>query len=386
MFEKIKCQLMTRHFNKKAELANQFSGAVCPKIRSKVSKNAEFANICYPMPAGQGVFQVMVKDYQHIVDLRGQTCDCRRWQLTGIPCSHAISCLRHERIPAESVILHCYSIQAYNQAYGFSIWPCRDKSLWEATNGPQVLPPVYEKKVGRPPKSRRKQPMERQGKNGPTMSKHGSVMHCSHCSEAGHNSHGCKLKKMGFSSQEAKELVARTSAALQAEKEQAATNATNDQEANDQPTNEYTGEGTSEQQGVHAGTENLEGREELPLNQEMRQEAPMLSQMSTQAPAASMLSQPQGSLPDCQYIMDNQVAARPMPLTTCTKAGRGAAAKKNTTNKAGRSKKQAVRSSNKRQAFKDAVNTPNKRQASMDAVGKVKKMIKQLKKSHTAED
>lgn len=89
-------------------------------------------------------------------------------------------------------------------------------------NGPLVLPPVYEKKVGRPPKSRKKQPHEVKGKSGPKLSRHGIIIHCKYCSEAGHNSGGCKLKRMGFSSEEAKQLVATTQATLQKEKEQEA--------------------------------------------------------------------------------------------------------------------------------------------------------------------
>lgn len=222
MFEKIKSQLMTRHHNKQKEMVAEMQGEYCPKIRKKVSINAEWANKCYALPAGQGVFQVLVKDYQHIVDINAKSCDCRRWQLTGVPCSHAIACLRHERIAPESVLHACYSVHSFGTAYGFNIWPCKDKLDWEKVNGPQVMPPLYEKKVGRPPKSRRKQPHEVQGRNGPKLSKHGVVMHCRHCSEPNHNAGGCKLKKMGFSSEDAKKLVATTQAQLQLEAEQAA--------------------------------------------------------------------------------------------------------------------------------------------------------------------
>ena len=85
-----------------------------------------------------------------------------------------------------------------------------------------MQPPLYEKKVGRPPKSRKKQPHEVQGKNGPKFSKHGVTVHYSYYTEANHNSAGCKLKKMGFTSAEAKALVANTQVQLQAETEQAA--------------------------------------------------------------------------------------------------------------------------------------------------------------------
>lgn len=169
------------------------------KDKKKVNKNTEMANICYALPAGHGVFQVMERDYQHVVDMRARTCDCKIWQLTGIPCPHAISCLRHDRIPPESVMPSCYSVQAYQVAYGHSIWSCQDKSEWHHVDGPKKLPPIFEKTPRRPPKSRKKKPHEVPSKNGPRLSKHGVVIHCTFCGEANHNVVGCKIKKWGFS-------------------------------------------------------------------------------------------------------------------------------------------------------------------------------------------
>jgi len=88
-----------------------------------------------------------------------------------------------------------------------------------------VQPPLYEKKIGRPPKSRKKQPHETQGKNGPKFFKHGVTIHCSHCTDANHNIAGCKLKRMGFTAAATKDLVANTRAQAQAEAEQAAQHA-----------------------------------------------------------------------------------------------------------------------------------------------------------------
>ena len=61
-------------------------------------------------------------------------------------------------------------------------------------------------------------------------SRRGVVIHCKYCSDAGHNSTDCKYKKMGFTSEEAKELVATTRATLAQEAEQAATQATTNQQ------------------------------------------------------------------------------------------------------------------------------------------------------------
>lgn len=146
MFERIKGQLMSRYYRKQKELEEPMQGPFCPKIRKKVLKNAEYANMCYALPAGQGIFQVQSKEFQYTVDIVSKHCDCRRWDLTGIPCNHAISCLRHERISPESVLPNCYSTDAFRTAYGFNIWPCSDKRTWEKVDGPEVLPPIYEKK------------------------------------------------------------------------------------------------------------------------------------------------------------------------------------------------------------------------------------------------
>jgi hypothetical protein len=119
-------------------------------------------------------------------------------QPAGIPCNHAIACLRHERIPAEDMLPSCYSTETYSNVYAFNIMPCRDKTMWEKMNGPPVQPPVYEKKVGRPIKSRKKQHTEVQGRARPKLSKHGVIITCSWCKGENHTSVGCALKKLGI--------------------------------------------------------------------------------------------------------------------------------------------------------------------------------------------
>jgi hypothetical protein len=118
-------------------------------------------------------------------------------RLDRIPCSHAISCLRHERILEDSMLPWCYSIEAFSHAYGWNIFPCSDKSAWENVGGPEVKPPVYEKRVGRLPKARRKAAHEVGEPNGPRLTKHGVTMHCSHCGQPGHKSATCASKKAG---------------------------------------------------------------------------------------------------------------------------------------------------------------------------------------------
>ena len=110
-------------------------------------QNLDFANMCFGQPADVGIFQVQTREFDYIVDIGNKTCDYRRWDLIGIPCNHAIACLRHERILVEDMLPSCYSTETYSNVYAFNIMPCRDKTMWEKMNGPLVQPPIYEKRL-----------------------------------------------------------------------------------------------------------------------------------------------------------------------------------------------------------------------------------------------
>ena len=69
--------------------------------------------------------------------------------------------------------------------------PCRDPREWEKVNAAPILPPLYEKHVGRPSNKRKKNPVETdEGK----LSKHGAVSHCSICRSVDHNKRTCPEK------------------------------------------------------------------------------------------------------------------------------------------------------------------------------------------------
>ncbi|CAN6302217.1 unnamed protein product [Urochloa humidicola] len=191
--------------------------------------------------------------------------------------------------------------------------PCADKNDWEKTNGPKVLPPVYEKKVGRPPKSRRKQPYEVQGKDGPKLSRHGVIITCSWCKGQHHNRAGCKLRKLGIkpSGQSNPDPVV------------------DECILDDEP--------VITQETGH------------PQAADVQLEETMLSQMLKETSRTAAPYQPPGPLPDCSYIAANQLVARPVPPTTASKAV-----------KAGLNKRKAAGTKPKDETTKKAKATGNK--------------------------
>lgn len=191
MLDKINNQLMTRYYNKNLE-SDEWCGIICPKIRKKLDKQVEMSNNCLAMPVLKGVFQVKGLTGDYLVDINKDECECGSWQLRGIPCRHACSVLRHERIKPETRVCPSYSISAFKQAYANGILPCRDERAWQKIDGIPVKPPLYDKIVGRPSKKRRKNPIEMQ--DGAKMNRHGTIKHCSLCNSAEHNKRKCPHK------------------------------------------------------------------------------------------------------------------------------------------------------------------------------------------------
>ena len=125
MIQQIKGQITTRIYSKQLE-AKAMTGTICPKIRKKLEKHVEWSNNCEAKPSGNGIFEIEERGTPYTVDLQKRTCSCRRWDLSGIPCWHAVSALRHDQISPESYVSKCYSIEKYCKAYEHIIWPCRD--------------------------------------------------------------------------------------------------------------------------------------------------------------------------------------------------------------------------------------------------------------------
>jgi hypothetical protein len=202
MFDRMKDQFMTRHYTKMKDAA-KFTGPICPKIQKMLDKHIELSNDCFVEGAGDGLFKVAARfsstPTDYIVDLKGNTCTCMRWAQSGIPCPHAVSCMRHDNKDPLKYVDHCYSVEAYKLAYRNIVYPCKDRTEWQKTGGPVILPPNYVAHVGRPTKNRRRAPGEIDYRGGGRkMSRHGVIMHCSYCSEPGHNRGGCKYLKQGI--------------------------------------------------------------------------------------------------------------------------------------------------------------------------------------------
>ncbi|KAH0992141.1 hypothetical protein GBA52_003624 [Prunus armeniaca] len=129
--------------------------------------------ICIPKLACEKKYKVShMYGGEFVVDLRAKTCFCRRWDLCGIPCSHAISCIYHRQENVFDYAHECYSQTTYlfsydpivHPTYLFSydpiVHPVPSMDQWKKTNLSPIRPPPYKTQPGRPKKSRNKDPCE----------------------------------------------------------------------------------------------------------------------------------------------------------------------------------------------------------------------------------
>ena len=190
MLETIFHKLMQRIQSKQKE-CEKWSGRICPKIK-KLDKFLEWSKNCDVSAADNYTYAVKSHEWEkdYVVDMKARTCDCKRWQLSGIPCHNVIACCSLDRINPENLVHSSYTIDTFNNAYAYNLTPLRGRVFWEKINAVHIYPPLYTKVMGRPKKSRKKAPEEKMKKGVKVLTKAGVSIHCSVCGVAGHNSKG----------------------------------------------------------------------------------------------------------------------------------------------------------------------------------------------------
>ncbi|GMY18093.1 hypothetical protein FCV25MIE_13332 [Fagus crenata] len=159
LVEDIRLYLMRRfQYNREGILKIQFE--LCPKIRKKVFKLKQGSNKWEVAWAGELLFEV--KDFfeSFTVDLNEKSCTCQRWKLTGIPCSHAITCIHYNKEKVDNYVDDCYKVPAYKTCYEKMILPINGTTMWAKTGLPPVKPPHLRRPPGRPKKNRVREPDE----------------------------------------------------------------------------------------------------------------------------------------------------------------------------------------------------------------------------------
>ncbi|XP_048498054.1 uncharacterized protein LOC125496593 [Beta vulgaris subsp. vulgaris] len=190
MLEDIREGLMERLHKKRDEIRKK-ELLLCPRIQQQVEKHKIWARgwnafwdggFCYGVREGS-------TQTKYVVNLTENTCSCNGWQVSGIPCKHAVVAIWNKVDEPEQYVSDYFRKGTYMKAYSYLLEPLNGPQEWPNSETLMTAPPL--KKVRHRPQTKRKLQVGEATKSG-KLKKAGIVMTCSTCGIQGHNKRGCK--------------------------------------------------------------------------------------------------------------------------------------------------------------------------------------------------
>ncbi|KAL0292264.1 UNVERIFIED_CONTAM: hypothetical protein Sradi_6996400 [Sesamum radiatum] len=137
--------------------------------------------------------------YEWFIDKPPQAWS-RKWDISGIPCKHAISAIFNQNEMPENYVHEYYSVDTYKRVYAHAIMGISGEILWDKSLYIPPLPPNFGRGPGRPSSARRREPDEpirKTKKKNIRLKRQQTTLHCRACGEPGHNQSACPEKAPG---------------------------------------------------------------------------------------------------------------------------------------------------------------------------------------------
>ncbi|KAL4376917.1 hypothetical protein GQ457_02G003670 [Hibiscus cannabinus] len=187
MMECIRRQLMTC-FNERRETSMQWESDLVPPAERLVSEAYEQACTYQVFKANESKFEVHCpNEGAFVVDIRTRSCYCRGWELSGLPCAHAVAALLSCRQNMRKFTESCFTVASYRKAYSQTIHPVPDKALWKEM--PEQFPNGHNDAefIIKPPKLLEQpvRPKKRRART-ESLGRAKRMVHCSRCNQTGH--------------------------------------------------------------------------------------------------------------------------------------------------------------------------------------------------------
>ncbi|XP_076932707.1 uncharacterized protein LOC143598356 [Bidens hawaiensis] len=161
-------------------------GLLTPNVTVSFKKIKKDATKCNVIWNGATKYQVSGPNQeQYVVTVDQRSCTCRMWDLTGIPCKHAVACI-------------------FDMGeHGLEDDPINGQEEWAPSPWPTTLTaPKHHVQIGRPKKNRKKSAVEieelsqKVGK-AKKLPRKGRTVTCDICKQPGHNKRSCNKRKTG---------------------------------------------------------------------------------------------------------------------------------------------------------------------------------------------
>ncbi|KAK2645117.1 hypothetical protein Ddye_020312 [Dipteronia dyeriana] len=195
-------RMVMRKFQERKEECQQWNSVLPSRVNAKILKNSKQSRVLTIIAAGNMEYEFLGPNEGYAVKLGEYSCQCGSWQVSGIPCRHAMATISHHcgkaavKDKVSEYVHQCLTKSAYMQTYSEMIHPILDQKRWlevpvsvliegqteHIDPSPCIVQPE------RPKTQRKREPDE-----GPKGGKSGTVT-CKLCSQVGHSKRTCKNK------------------------------------------------------------------------------------------------------------------------------------------------------------------------------------------------
>ncbi|XP_057726847.1 uncharacterized protein LOC130942157 [Arachis stenosperma] len=165
------------------EASDQWVTRLTPSMEEKLSAESRKAHSLQFVLCGSSTYEVC-GDTNEVVDLDRWECSCKAWQLTGIPCCHAIAVISGINRSVYDFCSRFFTSEIYRLTYSEAVLPIQYVDA-PAAKDSQLLVTVTPPSTRRPP-------------GRPATKRYGSEdvvkrqLQCSRCKGLGHNKSTCK--------------------------------------------------------------------------------------------------------------------------------------------------------------------------------------------------
>lgn len=179
MLDSIRGKLM-EVMHSRREASGTWASTLTPSMEQKLHTELAKTHRLDVLCSSDTIYEVR-GDTIYVVNTGSCECTCRRWQISGLPCIHALAALNRVGRSFYDYCSKYFTTEMYHLAYSASIQPIPDVERIYLNNNGDYYPPSNRRPPGRP---RRK----RINPNKTTT----VIRLCSRCKMAGHNKATCE--------------------------------------------------------------------------------------------------------------------------------------------------------------------------------------------------
>ncbi|XP_034574049.1 uncharacterized protein [Setaria viridis] len=162
------------------EACKAWSGPLTPSMEYKAKEEMMKAGKMTVLCSSETVFEVRGNAI-FVVNLANWECTCRRWQLSGLPCVHAVAVFNRIGRSYYDYCSKFFRLESYHLTYSGTIFPIPDMDTVDFSAGANLIPPPKPRSSDKP-RRKRFNPNKV-----PTV-----IRLCSRCKQAGHNKATCE--------------------------------------------------------------------------------------------------------------------------------------------------------------------------------------------------